>query len=89
MSKIETHVCAVCNTPAPPSGEPDRGIFAAAPGWLRVEVGGSNEDGLDLCSWACLAEHANRQAGEQRHPSTSKRRAVKAAPVVELRRSSD
>jgi hypothetical protein len=89
VSKFETHVCDVCNTPAPPSGEPDRGIHAAAPGWLRVEIGGSYKDGLDLCSWACLAEHANRQAGEQRHPSTSKRRAAKAAPVVELRRSSD
>ena len=88
MSKIEPHVCDVCNTPAPPSREPDRGI-SRAPGWLRVEVGGSDEDGLDLCSWACLAEHANRHAGEQRHPSTSKRRAAKAAPVVELRRSSD
>ena len=89
MSKIETHVCDVCNTPAPPSREPDRGLYAAAPGWLRVEVGGSDQDGLDLCSWACLAEHANRHAGEQRHPSTSKRRAAKTAPVVELRRSSD
>ena len=52
------------------------------PGWLRVEVGGSNEDGLDLCSWACLAEYATgrpassgtrarRSEAQRRHRSSS------------------
>ena len=87
VSEQSTHVCDECNTPAPPSRRTHQAFMCAAPGWIHLHADGLATLGADFCSWACLAEYAKRQAGEQRHPSTSKRRTGKAAPVVPPRSS--